>query len=297
MSTAGGEDGCEYTPEAECLRVPAPTLRIVSDTLWTAARARFDERRRIHTTAGTARRRRDVESPYLLSGLGRCGVCGGSFAVHTRQHGGVRVPFYGCAGFWKKGATVCTNNLMARRDGLDEEVLATLQDGMLRPTVVEKAIRLALAELAPTRQDDCPCRLERELATERAECERLADAIARGGPIDVLLERLQARQARRVEPEGHLAAERGFAPFVSPHALEQRLRAKLADWRGLLMRNVREGRAVLRTLLMGPIRFTPIVEERRRGYAFEGVIALDRLLAGVLELPPLVASPAGFAAS
>ena len=51
---------------------------------------------------------------------------------------------------------------------------------------------------------------------------------------------------------------------------------------------------MLRTLLMGPIRFTPIIEERRRGYAFEGTIALDRPLAGVLELPPLVASPAGF---
>jgi Recombinase zinc beta ribbon domain len=178
-----------------------------------AARARFDERRRIHTTAGTARRRRDVESPYLLSGLGRCGVCGGSFAVHTRQHDGVRVPFYGCAGFWKKGATVCTNNLMARRDGLDEEVLATLQDGMLRPTVVEKAIRLALAELAPTRQDDCPCRLERELATERAECERLADAIARGGPI---------RRAARTPPGASGATRRARGTPWRPSGVSRR---------------------------------------------------------------------------
>lgn len=35
-------------------------------------------------------------------------------------------------------------------------------------------------------------------------------------------------------------------------------------------------------------------ETRRRGYTFEGTIALDRVVAGVLELPPLVASPAGF---
>ena len=40
--------------------------------------------------------------------------------------------------------------------------------------------------------------------------------------------------------------------------LERRLRAKLADWRGLLRRNVSEGRAVLRTLLIGPLRFTPV---------------------------------------
>jgi len=97
-----------------------------------------------------------------------------------------------------------------------------------------------------------------------------------------------------VELEGQLAAARAFAPFATLEGLERRLREKLTDWRGLLMRNVTEGRAVLRTLLMGPIRFTPIVDERRRGYAFEGLITLDRLLGGVLELPPVGSSPAGF---
>jgi hypothetical protein len=54
---------------------------------------------------------------------------------------------------------------------------------------------------------------------------------------------------------------------------------------------------VLRTLLIGPLRFTPIVEARRRGDAFEGTIALDRLLSGVVDLPLItranVASPKG----
>ena len=73
------------------------------------------------------------------------------------------------------------------------------------------------------------------------------------------------------------------------------MRAKLADWRGLLQRNVTEARAVLRALLIGPLRFIPIVEERRRGYAFSGAIALDRLLAGVVGLPTKMASPTGTA--
>jgi hypothetical protein len=45
------------------------------------------------------------------------------------------------------------------------------------------------------------------------------------------------------------------------------------------------------------LRFTPIVEERRCGYAFEGTVALDRLLSGVVDLPPKtrdeMASPTG----
>ena len=77
-------------------------------------------------------------------------------------------------------------------------------------------------------------------------------------------------------------------------SLEGRLRAKLADWRGLMHRNVAEGRAVLRTLLIGPLRFTPVRDGRRVGYAFEGALALDRMLAGVVDLPTVMASPTGF---
>lgn len=64
---------------------------------------------------------------------------------------------------------------------------------------------------------------------------------------------------------------------------------KLADWRGLLTRNVATGNAMLRTLLAEPIRFTPVLEDRRRGYRFEGRIALDRMLTGLVELPELSA--------
>jgi hypothetical protein len=65
----------------------------------------------------------------------------------------------------------------------------------------------------------------------------------------------------------------------------------LADWRGLLTRNVQGGQGVLRALLVGPLRFTPIDDGARRGYAFSGTIALDRLLAGVVTLPTVMASP------
>jgi hypothetical protein len=60
-------------------------------------------------------------------------------------------------------------------------------------------------------------------------------------------------------------------------------------------RNVESGCDVLRALLVGPLNFTPVLEARRRGYAFEGAIALDRLVSGVITLPALtgVASPAG----
>ena len=51
---------------------------------------------------------------------------------------------------------------------------------------------------------------------------------------------------------------------------------------------------MLRLLLGGPIRFTPVDEDRRRGYRFEGTIALDRMISGLVATPRNVASPAGF---
>jgi hypothetical protein len=98
-----------------------------------------------------------------------------------------------------------------------------------------------------------------------------------------------------------LASYHTPAPEFDRVALEQRLQTKLEDWRGLLTRSVSSGNAMLRTLLAEPIRFTPISDERRRAYRFEGRIALDRLIAGLVpledfgrKLHQLMASPTGF---
>jgi DNA invertase Pin-like site-specific DNA recombinase len=279
-------------PDEAWLRVPAPALRIVPEDLWRAAHRRFEARQR-HFGGGRGQGR-DLGSRFLLSGFARCGVCGGGLSALSRPHGGRRVHFYGCTSHWKRGATVCSNRLVARLDLLEAEVLATLHDDVCRPAVVEEAIRLALEELAPARRGTARDQLARQLAATRAECERLAEAIARGGPIEALLAQLEPRQARVAAIERELGASEAPAPRIDLRALETRLRARLADWRGLLRRNIAEGRDVLRALLAGPLTFTPIVEERRRGYAFSGAVALDRLLSGVVELPTKMASPTGF---
>jgi hypothetical protein len=163
-------------PAADWLHVPAPSLQIVPDTVWTAAQTQFVKRQEQFANAG--RRRLDIESRYLLSGFARFGVCGGGLATHSRQHGQERVHFYGCTSFWKRGASVCGNNLVARMDAIDAEVLATLQDDILRPSVVEQAIALALEELSPRRQVEARGALEGELSIVRAECKRSSRPLA-----------------------------------------------------------------------------------------------------------------------
>ncbi len=168
-------------PEDTWPGVPAPQLRIVSDELWAAA-----QRERVRRESQYAVGERGFRwSRYLLSGFARCAVCGGGFASHSRDHGSRRAYFYGCVTHWKRGA--CGNGLIAPMEALDAEVLATLQDDILRPTVIERGLAIALEELSPRRQSQALATLERELLTVRAECERLAEAISRGGPLDALL--------------------------------------------------------------------------------------------------------------
>ena len=81
-------------------------------------------------------------------------------------------------------------------------------------------------------------------------------------------------------------------PSFDRETAERRFWYSLEDWRGLLSRDVESGCDVLRALLIGPLRFTPVVGERRRGYP-EGAITLDRLVPGVIALPPCSACMCG----
>jgi len=211
-----------------------------------------------------------------------------------------RVKLYGCASHWKRGPRVCSNGLVGRVEVIDAEVIATLAEDVLRPTVIDQALAFAFEDLAPAGTDRTRRQLEAELTKVTDECGRLAEAIGRGGRLTALLDRLTRLDARAGALRAELTACPAAAPTFDRKALEQRLHVKLTDWRGLLTRNVATGNAMLRTLLAEPIRFTPVVEERRRGYRFEGRIALDRMITGLVPLPEISAklhhlgsSPAG----
>jgi hypothetical protein len=163
------------------------------------------------------------------------------------------------------------------------------------------AVALALDELAPAGSDRTRRRLENELDRVTGECARLADAIGRSGRLAALLDRLARQEAHADALRAELKACQVSVPAFDRSELEQRLHVKLADWRGLLTRNIATGNAMLRTLLAEPIHFTPLVEERRRAYRFEGRIALDRMIVGLVpsedfgrKLHQLVSSPTGF---
>jgi hypothetical protein len=73
----------------------------------------------------------------------------------------------------------------------------------------------------------------------------------------------------------------------------QELRARLADWRGVLRRQREQARAILGRLLAGRLTFTPRETPEGPVYDFAGQGSITEHLTGVLATRRLV-TPAGF---
>ena len=108
---------------AEVIRASVPHLRIVSERLWREVRKTHAVMTR-HADEGA---HRTIRPKHLLSGLMRCGECGGSL---TRTGSGVR---FTCA--WRRERGACTNGRSVRGrlvEAAYADALATLPDGIAK---------------------------------------------------------------------------------------------------------------------------------------------------------------------
>jgi site-specific DNA recombinase len=297
-----GEKQPHARHRAEWVRVDAPELRIVSEAAWAAAHARLASARRVYL-AGTqgnlwGRPTSGTVSKYLLTGIGRCGVCGGGLTVRSRIFGGRRVHRYVCATHHYRGKAICANGLELRGEVVESATLAAIEADVLRPSIVERAVQLALDALEADRPDDRRSALRRELTRTEAELGRLAAAVAEGGSLATLVGAMQAREAQADRLRNEIRAldvQLGGRP-ADRKAIEVRLREYLAEWRGLLHRRVGEARQILETLLADRLVFTPTTDTNGVAcYRVEGRFALGRILSGVIRSQGGT-SPEGFAA-
>jgi Recombinase/Recombinase zinc beta ribbon domain len=94
-------------PEAMWITKPAPELRIIPDAVWNAAHKRLQEARASYLRATGGRLHghplNAVAAKYLLTGLSKCGLCGGSLEVVSRPHGKRRAKFYACSNHNRRG--------------------------------------------------------------------------------------------------------------------------------------------------------------------------------------------------
>jgi hypothetical protein len=115
----------QVRPRAQWIERAAPELRIVDDRLWAAVSAR---RARFDGTRAEQQRR----PKRLLSGLVRCGCCGGSYIVIGAEK-------WGCGNRRQRGD--CSNGRTIQTHMLERRVLAGLQEQLLAPDVVAGVVR------------------------------------------------------------------------------------------------------------------------------------------------------------
>jgi hypothetical protein len=273
-------------------------LRIVPEPLWQAVRERFRDTRVSYLRATNGqlwgRPANGIESRYLLTGLAQCGRCGGRLIVHSRTSGGRRANAYLCSYHHLRGSTVCPGGLVLPMDGTNEAVLETVEQEVLHPEVVRRALRKVLDDLETPTDTVVPHRtaLQAELTVLDRELARLTAAVAQGGDLRPLLDGIQAREQRRRTLQTEVAGLEGLRAVGARDLqdIQRDVEVRLADWRGLLRRQVTQSRQILKKLIVGRIVF----RRREDGvYEFSGQASLGRILAGVIRTKAGV-SPTGF---
>jgi site-specific DNA recombinase len=273
-------------------------MRIVPEPPWQAVRERFRDTRASYLRATNGqlwgRPANGIESKYLLTGLAQCGLCGGGLIVHSRASAGRRTHAYLCSYHHLRGNTVCPGGLVLPVQRANQAVLAAVEQEVLHPEVVRRAISRAINELNTPTDTVVPRRtgLQAELTVLEQELARLTAAVAQGGDLKPLLDGIQAREQRRRTLQTELAGLQGLHPVTTRDLqnIQREVATRLADWQGLLTRQVAQSRQILKKLLVGRIVFQP----RDDGtYEFSGQASLDRIIAG-LACTKAVVAPTGF---
>ena len=266
---ATGKRVTRLNDESAWVRQDVPELRIVPQDLWEAAKARqkdLDDK-----PSGLWHRNRPR---YLLSGLLRCGVCGGGYAKINASH-------YGCAASKNKGESVCANRKTIKREVLEHKILSALQTHLMRDDLLEIFCEEYTRTLNALRraQDSAlrEAKAEKEkLAKERAN---ILKAIREGIGAALVRDDLERIAARLEALEDQISqGSTDPRPLLHP-AMARRYREEVAALRETLSRSGGQGEAAehLRGLIE-KIVLTPRLERE------ELQIDLYGDLAGILSM-------------
>ena len=221
-----GRRQARLNPSNEWVIENVPDLRIVSEDLWQAVKTRQKTARRVIAQGGGIRSERARRPAYLLSGLIKCGVCGGGFSI-------IREKTYGCSAAKNKGT--CSNRATIKRDLLEESVLAGLKDNLMEPELVKEFVseyHRELNRLNSSAEQEVD-RARRDLDKVDREMDRLVQAIKDGVKASRVVEELDALEQKKVELAAKVQQAPARAPRLHPN-LAELYRKKVENLRGVL---------------------------------------------------------------
>jgi len=194
------------------VRQDVPALRIVDEALWAAVQARYALAQRQVAEGG--RPGAAARPRGLLSGLVRCGECGGPMTLAGPDRR------FLCSTRRERGPAGCANGRGAKSVDVEARVLEAIQRDLLHPEVIELAMREYHAAKAETQKAARGKRTawERELGEVKRRADRLVDQVADGVLSGASVrDRLGTLEARRAELEQLLASADDAGDVVTLH--------------------------------------------------------------------------------
>ena len=284
------------------LRASRPDLRIIGEDLWARVQKRLHAARKGYlVSTGDELGGRPLSgrvSRYLLSGLMRCGCCGGSMVTTSMALGSGstrrREPHYLCSWRHNRGSTVCANGHRVRSSEVDARVLSAIERIALTPGAVEYVIDKVVERVRATRRN-VPDRLktmDEELQRLKRELDRFLAFIAKGRALDSVRAEIETRERRIKELNAERDRLRGAGSTALDVAAIRRMAlTRVNALRSTLYGNVADGREALRELLAGPITF----KLEGSGYGLAGETRIGALFAPIPQTTRIrLASPRGF---
>lgn len=193
----------QIKPKAEWIRVQIPS--IIDRDLFESA----GNMKKLRSPALIPPR--IVNSPNLLTGLVKCGICGSSMTSATGKGG--RYRYYKCSKRMNQGAKSCINGNV-RMEKLDETVLKTVSEKIFIPNRVENMLKSLVKKIQSKKRSEGGKikQLNRELAEIKQAQQNLFEALEKGLlPMDeTLKERAHRHQARKQELLIEIARIQGY---------------------------------------------------------------------------------------
>ncbi|MCL2659774.1 MAG: recombinase family protein [Acidobacteriaceae bacterium] len=258
-------------PESEWRIVPRPELRIVTDEVWTKVQDRLKQ----IVASCTGKKGlvpRSVTSPYLLSGILKCSVCGGSLSIVSGDRSYGHHAQYGCSQHFYRGT--CRNGLLIRRDWLEKDILSELQGEVLTPEAVayvldefERHLKQAFSGLS-----DRMAQMRERKQTIEGELERLTETAAVAGPSASLIAAINKREQQLKELSEQLLGNGEDSIEVQMSAIRGFVTKRLGDIHKLLTAEPVRAKAELAKHIT-VIRMTPLDGDNDGGklhYVAEG---------------------------
>ena len=188
---------------------------------------------------------------YLLSGLLKCGACGGGFSKVSQDH-------YGCSTARNRGT--CANLLIIRRDVVEASVLSGLRTHLMHPDLVKEFIAEYQREInrMNAQVEETHARHKVELAQVERQIRAIVEAIKDGLRTAAMKDELLLLEARKQELSSRSPETPATAVRLHPN-LAEIYRQKVARLHEELNRpELREEAAAAIRGLIEEVRLVPV---------------------------------------